>query len=155
MTNISPHAPPRTGTQIWERSIPSRPDCKAELIAAIMVELTEVHPWVPEDDAHWLELCLEEVVVNAMIHGNQGDPTLLVSCEVYDDQDRWILLIIDHGEGFEAIEVPDPEDPETLLMEHGRGILLMDEWLDELSYYQGGRCAWLSRHKDMTENAGQ
>ena len=127
--------------------MPSRPDCKTELIASILVELSEYLTWVPDDDCHWLELILEEVVVNAMVHGNQGDPTLTINCELYDGGTDWILLITDQGEGFTLDQVPDPDDEQSLLLEHGRGILLMSEWLDELSYFLEGRCAWLSRTK--------
>jgi hypothetical protein len=34
------------------------------------------------------------------------------------------------------------------MLEHGRGIRIMQEWLDELIYYRNGACAWLSRRRD-------
>jgi hypothetical protein len=33
------------------------------------------------------------------------------------------------------------------MLEHGRGIRIMQEWLDELIYYHGGSFAWLARRR--------
>ena len=49
------------------------------------------------------------------------------------------------AEGFSADALPDFDDPESLLLEHGRGIRIMREWLDDLIYYRGGACAVLTR----------
>ena len=51
------------------------------------------------------------------------------------------------GAGFSAASVPDHEQPQSLMLEHGRGIRIMQEWLDELLYYRNGACAWLSRRR--------
>lgn len=141
---VLPDEPPRTGTCVFARRYPSRLDWKPAILDAIADEVGG-RGWVLGEDLHWLHLCLDEVIVNAMLHGNEGDPELEIEVALYDDGDRWTLLIIDQGDGFELGNLPDLDDPETLLLEHGRGIRIMREWLDDLTYYRNGACALLSR----------
>ena len=53
----------------------------------------------------------------------------------------------DEGEGFKPSDVPDPDDPESLLLEHGRGIVLMKSIMDDVRYYRNGSCLVLLRKK--------
>jgi serine/threonine-protein kinase RsbW/non-specific serine/threonine protein kinase len=112
-----------------------------ELVAVFMARA-----WVDEEGATWLRLCLDEALVNAMYHGNQGDPNLMVTVRVGRIDDHWCLEVVDQGAGFTEADVPSGDDPEALLREHGRGLLLMLEWLDSLRYYQGGRIVHMRRH---------
>ncbi len=143
---ILPGPPPALPRAVLERAWPSRIDLKQQIMDEI-VELLIGRGWVVEDDRAWLYLCFDEVVVNAMLHGNEGDPRLEVELCVRVDEQRWVVTVADQGEGFSESAVPDPSQPESLLLEHGRGIRIMQEWLDELTYYRGGSLAWLARHR--------
>jgi serine/threonine-protein kinase RsbW len=99
------------------------------------------------EDRTWLYLCFDEVLVNAMLHGNEGDPRLEVAIALRADEQRWVVTIADEGEGFSETAVPDQAQAESLVLEHGRGIRLMQEFLDELTYYRGGSLAWLARRR--------
>jgi serine/threonine-protein kinase RsbW len=131
---------------VLDRSWPSRVDLKQQVIDAIAAPILAAGA-VTEDERPWLLLCLDEVVVNAMLHGNEGDPTLLIRAAVAIDERTWTVVVADHGDGFDATAVPDPEDPDSLLLEHGRGIRIMLQWLDELTYYQRGTAVVLARHR--------
>lgn len=144
--HIQAEKPPAFGELILHRIMPSRLDHKAELIDELVAHLTE-SGWVERSEEHWLTLCLDEVVVNAMLHGNEGEPTLEVELRLWGQDEYWILQVDDRGEGFHREQVPDPDDDSSLLLEHGRGILIMQQWLDELRYYRGGSCAVLIRRK--------
>jgi len=141
---ILPGEAPRSGTCVFALRQSSRIDRKQELLDRVAGELLG-KGWVAEADRHWLYLCLDEVVVNAMLHGNAGDPLLEVEVALWAEADRWALLITDQGDGFALADLPDADDPASLLLEHGRGIRIMREWLDELAYYRGGASARLSR----------
>jgi anti-sigma regulatory factor (Ser/Thr protein kinase) len=143
---ILPGEPPPVPGVVLERSWRSRLDLKQEMLDAMTGALL-ARGWVEVDDLTWLSLCLDEVVANALLHGNEGDPALSVTITLGADQARWVVLVSDQGEGFSPELVPDSEAPESLLLEHGRGIRIMQEWIDELTYYRGGTCAWLSRHR--------
>lgn len=143
---IKAEEPPALPPTVFERSWPSRMDLKQEIMDEV-VELLIGKGWVAEDDRAWLYLCFDEVVVNAMLHGNEGDPRLAVVLSVRADDRQWVVTVADQGEGFSEAAIPDQSHPESLLLEHGRGIGIMQEWLDELTYYRGGSMAWLARHR--------
>lgn len=143
---ILPGDPPRLPPAVFERTWPSRIDLKQEIMDEI-VELLIGRGWVAEEDRAWLYLCFDEVVVNAMLHGNEGDPRLEVELGVRVDEQRWVVTVADQGDGFSESAIPDQSQPESLMLEHGRGIRIMQEWLDELTYYRGGSVAWLSRSR--------
>lgn len=136
--------PPPAGQCVFSRTYPSRIERKQAVIDEVAAELIS-RKWVDEQDQPWLSLCLDEVVVNAMLHGNEGDPDLEVAVSLYRDGARWVLTVADQGEGFTPDCVPDLDDPQTLLLEHGRGIRIMGEWLDDLAFYRHGAVAMLSR----------
>jgi serine/threonine-protein kinase RsbW len=138
--------PPARPALVLERTWPSRLDLKQQIMDEI-VDLLIGRGWVVEDDRAWLYLCFDEVVVNAMLHGNEGDPRLEVEIGVRVDEARWVVTVADQGDGFSESAIPDQSQPESLMLEHGRGIRIMQEWLDELAYYRGGSLAWLSRQR--------
>lgn len=144
--NIFPGDPPTVPPVLWERNWSSRIDLKQQIMDEI-ADLLISRGWVAEDDRAWLYLCFDEVVVNAMLHGNEGDPRLEIELTVRVDDLRWVVTVSDQGDGFVETAIPDESQPESLLLEHGRGIRLMQEWLDELTYYQRGSLAWLSRRR--------
>ena len=142
--SIFPSEPPCPGRRVFSRTHRSRIDRKQAIIDELTTEFT-TRGWVGDEDQHWLQLCLDEVVVNAMLHGNEGDPDLDMTLALYEDGDRWVLIVADQGEGFTQQSLPDIDDPQSLLLEHGRGIRIMGEWLDSLEYYRHGAVAVLSR----------
>ena len=134
---VLPDAAPELPTVLWQRSIPSCIELKQELIDAIFAVIKE-HHFIDPDDEHWLALCLDEALVNAILHGNEADETVPVLVQVGRDATHWLIRIDDQGAGFTPDQVPDQDDSDSLLLEHGRGICLMREWLDHLSYHRHG-----------------
>lgn len=49
-----------------------------------------------------------------------------------------MFSIKDHGPGFDPDAVPDPTEPENILKENGRGIFLMRNLSDDLSFEEKG-----------------
>ena len=141
---FSPEAPPAIEQIWWTRSWSSRLDLKQEVIDTVQATLLERGQIVGED-IQWLVLCLDEAVTNAMLHGNEGDHTVPIELQMGSVGERWVVTVTDQGDGFSPAQIPDCEDPANLLLEHGRGIRLMLEWLDELVYYRGGACVWFAR----------
>jgi serine/threonine-protein kinase RsbW len=132
--------------EVWfQRSWPSRLDRKTEVIDTV-ADLLRDRGQVVDDDQQWLLLALDEAVTNAMLHGNEGDHTVDVQVTVGRRGPSWTVQIDDQGEGFTPEQIPDCENPDNLLLEHGRGVRLMLEWLDELAYYRGGATIVFARH---------
>jgi serine/threonine-protein kinase RsbW len=86
-----------------------------------------------------IRLALEEGLMNAVKHGNKLDPKKTVQVEAKITDKSTEITIEDQGPGFERCEVPDPCAKENLLKPSGRGILLMESYMDKIEYSRGGR----------------
>ena len=53
------------------------------------------------------------------------------------------FYIEDEGRGFDPADLPDPTDPENLLKAHGRGLLLVRTFMDEVSHNDRGNAVTL------------
>jgi len=86
-----------------------------------------------------VELALHEAVVNAVIHGSRLDPSKRVQVCMACDEDRGILIIVrDSGPGFQPDQLPNPVLGENIYAEHGRGIYLITQFMDEVKFGKGG-----------------
>jgi anti-sigma regulatory factor (Ser/Thr protein kinase) len=86
-----------------------------------------------------IELALREALANAIVHGCNGDPTKKVECCVACTESSDIVIVVrDPGEGFKAGDVRNPLDTENLHSDHGRGIYLINEMMDEVSFDRNG-----------------
>lgn len=62
------------------------------------------------------------------------------------------FVIRDEGPGFDPSTLPDPLDPENLLKPHGRGIMLMRTFLDEVSFNESGNEVTLVKRREASDN---
>jgi len=81
---------------------------------------------------------LTEALSNAMLYGNGDDPSKNVVVEISFLAGRLEAIVRDQGLGFDPATVPDPTRPENLAKPCGRGLFLMRELLDEVSYNARG-----------------
>lgn len=119
-----------------DETIPSEPMEACELIRRVVSRL-ENEQW---DDAGLfaVHMALEEAVMNAIKHGNQRDVTKRVFVRVECVQGELRLVVRDEGPGFDPACVPDPTDDENLERPCGRGVMLIREFMDEVSYNECG-----------------
>ncbi len=88
-----------------------------------------------------IDLAIRESVANAVKHGNKFDEAKNVEVKMEDSVEGFGITVRDFGEGFSVEEIPDPTNPENLLKTHGRGILFMRSFMDEVewsNHSQGG-----------------
>jgi serine/threonine-protein kinase RsbW len=81
---------------------------------------------------------LTEALSNAMLYGNSKDPSKRVLVEVALHGGRLQARVTDQGPGFDPSVVPDPTSPENLTRPCGRGLFLMRQLLDEVSFNDQG-----------------
>jgi serine/threonine-protein kinase RsbW len=143
----TPDPPPPLGAKILEMEIPSQLPDKDIVLDALLRELRARSFLRGDDEEMKLRLVLDEALVNAIKHGNKFSLAKKVRGGLYETDAQWSLKIEDEGEGFSPRDVPDPDDPESLLLEHGRGIVLMKSMMDDVRYYRGGSCLVLVRKK--------
>ncbi len=84
-----------------------------------------------EEERHRLGMAVRESMVNAVVHGNRYDGRKKVALGVENRGGNLVVWIADEGEGFELNSVPDPLAQENLLRQSGRGILLIQAFVDE------------------------
>lgn len=92
-----------------------------------------------EQDVFAIRLALEEGMMNAIKHGNKLDPKKLVHVEAKVTPRTVEITVEDQGKGFARTAVPDPCCEENLLKCSGRGILLMEAYMNKVQYSRGGR----------------
>jgi serine/threonine-protein kinase RsbW len=96
-------------------------------------------------------LALEEALVNAIKHGNKLDPKKRVIVEARVSPTKVEIEIEDQGPGFDRRSVPDPTSEENLCKCSGRGILLIEAYMNSVSWSNGGRRVKLVRFNQPHE----
>src|ERR1700681_3703920 len=90
-----------------------------------------------EEELHQLGMAVRESMVNAVVHGNRYNARKKVHVSVTSTADRLTIVIADEGEGFEMKAVPNPLAEENLLRQSGRGLLLIQAFVDEFQVRRG------------------
>jgi serine/threonine-protein kinase RsbW len=86
-----------------------------------------------------VETALREALANAIVHGCKDDPGKQVQCCVACDESRGMLIVVrDPGAGFDPRTIPSPIQGECLFSDHGRGVYLINQLMDEVRYERGG-----------------
>ena len=89
-----------------------------------------------EDD---IETALTEALANAVVHGAQSDPSKIVECDVACDEDHGMLIVVrDPGPGFDPSNIPNPCVGENIYSNHGRGIFLINQLMDDVQFHKNG-----------------
>jgi anti-sigma regulatory factor (Ser/Thr protein kinase) len=92
-----------------------------------------------EGNEYHVELALREALANAIVHGCNNDPTKKVECCVVCNEASDVMIVVrDPGEGFSLQAVPSPLADENLNRDHGRGIYLINQLMDEVSFARNG-----------------
>jgi CheY-like chemotaxis protein/anti-sigma regulatory factor (Ser/Thr protein kinase) len=120
-------------------------------------------------------VALDEVLVNAMHHGNLEVDSALreLGWDVYCAQvqkrrrkspycdrrvhitakitgDEAIYIVRDDGDGFDPSTLPDPRDPANLEKASGRGLLLVRTFMDEVEHNERGNQVRLVKRREGT-----
>lgn len=119
----------------FEREFSGTPEALSEVLESA-VEALVAHDWAPGDKRFCARLCLEEALVNAMVHGNQNDPARKVRLEMSQEGNTCFIDVYDEGEGFNPAlaRVPDCQTP------GGRGVTLMKYYMDRVTYDRRRGC---------------
>jgi serine/threonine-protein kinase RsbW len=79
-----------------------------------------------------------EAVNNSIVHGNKLDSSKTVEIAVRIDDSRINIYVKDQGPGFDYNNVPDPTKPENIENVSGRGVFLMRNLADDISFRNNG-----------------
>jgi serine/threonine-protein kinase RsbW len=92
-----------------------------------------------------IKLALEEALINAIKHGNKFDCRKKVKVRATISDQQAEIVIEDQGCGFDRTGIPDPTRDENLEKLNGRGLLLIESYMDEVQWSRGGRCVRMVR----------
>ena len=87
-----------------------------------------------EDERFRVTMAVHEAAINAVLHGNDYNPALEINVSMENTGSKLIFVIADQGSGFDPDHLPDPSAPENILRGTGRGIFLIRELMDEVSF---------------------
>ncbi len=112
-------------------------DAISPLVDGLM-PLIKISRCVSGDERN-VEIALREALTNAVLHGNKHDiqKKVHISCCIHPGRELSIV-VKDEGSGFDPSEVPNPTAIENIHCETGRGIFLMNAFMDDVHFERGG-----------------
>lgn len=91
-------------------------------------------------DPFFDRLCLDELLSNAILHGNREDPLKTVTLRVFRGKGRWGFEVADQGKGFDwEARLRSLKEPLDQSLPSGRGLALVVSSGAEVHFLDGGR----------------
>ena len=124
-------------TELLDRSMPADSEAIATVVDAISETLAQLE--VPEQKRLEVALAVQEALANAVVHGCGNDPSKQVRCRLKSDpRGRIVIIVTDPGPGFSPDLLSDPKRRENLHADHGRGVYLIRQLMDEVHFEHSG-----------------
>ena len=112
-------------------------NCVDPVVQGIMQLVRQMHCAAEKEEA--IQLALNEALANAVVHGAKADPSKSIECEVSCDETRGVLIVVrDPGKGFDPNSIPSPIKGKNIYSDHGRGIYLINQLMDEVKFLKNG-----------------
>lgn len=116
---------------------PADPKRLSEVVDGIMAIINAMQCACGHE--HEVDLVLREALANAVVHGAGSDANKTVACCVGCEEEHGMLIVVsDPGEGFDLTKVADPLQGENLYSNHGRGIFLINRFMDHVEFKNNG-----------------
>jgi DNA-binding NarL/FixJ family response regulator len=158
--------------------LPSRSELIAPVVTELQNDLRRLEVCLEEDLVRF-GVAMTEALMNAMIHGNLGLPgklleqgyaqfrrlveerlvaapwsTRRVFLEMAADRSEAVCVIRDEGDGFDPASLMDPTDIEAMQRPHGRGLLLIRTFMDEVTFNPSGNQITLVKRRALAPAPG-
>jgi anti-sigma regulatory factor (Ser/Thr protein kinase) len=102
-----------------------------------------------EEDIIKVDLALQEALANGIRHGAKNDPTKFIQCVVTTDASGDLVIVVrDPGPGFDPSTVPNPLEGDNILKSSGRGVFLINQLMDEVTFADSGREVQMKKRKE-------
>jgi serine/threonine-protein kinase RsbW len=117
--------------------VPGRVDAITPAVERVMAEARQME--CSNGKEFEIETALREALANAIRHGCANDETKTVEVCVACDETRGMLIVVrDPGPGFDPGGIPSPTMGQNVYRHHGRGIYLINQLMDEVSFGRNG-----------------
>ncbi|MBD3392747.1 MAG: SpoIIE family protein phosphatase [Chitinivibrionales bacterium] len=95
------------------------------------------------------KLCIHEIFINAVTHGNGNDRSKRVTVFYKVDADTFTVSVLDEGDGFDHQSLPDPKEEANLLKDGGRGLYFVRAYMDAVRFNErGNRITVVKNHRE-------
>lgn len=133
-----------------EATLPSKSGAHLPLMEEILDQLKQLG-WDGRD-YFGVQMALEESLSNAIRHGNGLDESkqVQVACKVSDQ--RFWLQVEDEGDGFIPNKVADCTSDEGLEATGGRGMLLIEAYMNEVKHNERGNQITMEKTREQGES---
>lgn len=148
-------------------SIDSRYE-NVQLVGCAVHKLSDMTP-LSDNDAHQVELCVSEAVVNSIKHGYHNEAGHRVDIVVTLQSDRLVIDVVDSGDRMDPDVLKtsssmtidfDPQDIDSIPCT-GRGLAIIQDFMDSVRYSEHGPLKHLTMTKrfqprqEASENGNQ
>lgn len=132
---------------IWEYrdSLRSELEVASDFVRRITDKLHELG-WT-ENDIFAVRMALGEAMINAIKHGHKFDSSKPVEVLIRIGETSFYARIKDQGNGFDPDTVPDPSADANLDKTSGRGVALIRNFVDSVSYNAAGNAIEFRKSK--------
>jgi len=119
-------------------SITINSDVEKLRVVETLVDTLSKKLGIPDEVYGKILISTVEAVNNAILHGNKGDVSKMVTVNFTADGNMFDVTVTDEGEGFKYNSLPDPTDPANIENLHGRGVFIMRSLADAIEYNEAG-----------------
>ncbi|MGZ3873405.1 MAG: ATP-binding protein [Bacteroidia bacterium] len=123
-------------SELYTLQLPSKPE-SITLLEALIEKIADKHQ-VSEDTFANMMTCLNEIAINAIVHGNKLDESKKVIVNAEVDPKRVIWTVTDEGPGFDYDHLPDPTAMENIENLTGRGVFIVKQLADQCVFNSTG-----------------
>jgi len=133
-------AQPQTKLDI---TFPAQVDRIAGVVDKVVALARQMHGEAGKEQE--IALALTEALANAVKHGSKNDPSLKVQCQVITQGPAMTIIVRDSGPGFDPGSVASPLESAGLNADHGRGLFMIRQLVDELRFERRGAEIYMTK----------
>lgn len=123
-------------SELYTLQLPSKPE-SITLLEALIEKIADKHN-ISEDTFANMMTCLNEIAINAIVHGNKLDESKKVIINAEVEPKRVIWTVTDEGTGFDYDHLPDPTAAENIENLTGRGVFIVKQLADQCVFNATG-----------------
>lgn len=105
-----------------------------------------------DENIRKMKLTITELLANAIGHGNMDDHSKKVILGHIVETSVAIIAVMDEGQGFNPSQIPDPTLPENLTKDHGRGLYIIRNYVDEIHFNKRGNRILIRKYRFTNKN---
>ena len=132
----------------YEKDFPSTVAEAADALAEAL-DVLKKRGWISPSNDFSPRLCLEEALVNAVVHGNASEPSRRVRVQFFAEGDTCTVRVYDEGKGFD----PNKIEMADCAQLGGRGVCLIREFMEDVRFNSKDRCLEMVFNKNTFSEA--